>query len=481
MADEESSWLFDYVFEVLQSPTWEVPIATFVDEHCLVFDNEEENKLSHMELHQEFKELVERLLNTHLAEIGICEEDFFNVCDQAYKTKEAGSYAIQVIEKIMACGDFLTFKSIMVRRNKQLEFEAITQYLNDQQDGGICINGTKTISGSTEGKSSGHDEGDVEDIADEDHDLMLALKLSKISKTSLTMPEQHRLAELDKEQAEIEAAIALSLAMLDASDDNSNGGADAAESKTNELARNDSSTLASVKGLGGSSGLLPVDREALMRAESKCGEEVGRSNSGRKNLAPLEGGGSRRSSTSSLGSGGKQSVQQQRRMVEEFLLTKGPSNGQLDAGAGGATDYEVDQVEVARRAKHLKAQRELIMQRKRDERETKLREYERSKRMSSGKSKGGDEADNIPEINSRAMDQGQYLTYALARKMKSEMSVDGGTFSAGSGSGGARGVASSRVGVAPSADDTSNADSLNDRMRVVASIRREREDILRNV
>jgi hypothetical protein len=113
------------------------------------------------------------------------------------------------------------------------------------------------------------------------------------------------------------------------------------------------------------------------------------------------------------------------------------------------------------------------MQRKRDERDAKLREYEQNKKsnkMNKIRNGGGGagsadvDVDHIPEINSRAMDQGQYLTYALARKMKNDLVIDNGgtTFAGGSNGNRARGVGSSRVGVAPhGGDGTSTEVSLN--------------------
>lgn len=48
----EYDWLFDYVQSVFQAPTWELPIGSFIDENCIVFDNEDENKLAYTEVHQ---------------------------------------------------------------------------------------------------------------------------------------------------------------------------------------------------------------------------------------------------------------------------------------------------------------------------------------------------------------------------------------------------------------------------------------------
>lgn len=44
-------FLFEYVLEFLQSAKWTGPINTFVDENCIVFDAEEDHKLSFTQVH----------------------------------------------------------------------------------------------------------------------------------------------------------------------------------------------------------------------------------------------------------------------------------------------------------------------------------------------------------------------------------------------------------------------------------------------
>lgn len=49
---EDMDWLFDYVMTIFTSPTWEVPIMTFIDDHCVVFDDDEENKFEYTTIHR---------------------------------------------------------------------------------------------------------------------------------------------------------------------------------------------------------------------------------------------------------------------------------------------------------------------------------------------------------------------------------------------------------------------------------------------
>jgi hypothetical protein len=58
----------------LVSPIWKVTISEFLDEHCIVFDDEEENKFSYFDIHKKFKKMMENLVDGMLAEIGIVED-----------------------------------------------------------------------------------------------------------------------------------------------------------------------------------------------------------------------------------------------------------------------------------------------------------------------------------------------------------------------------------------------------------------------
>jgi hypothetical protein len=48
--------VLDSVTEFLKSPVWKNPIIDFIDDNCLVFDEEEENKLEYTEVHNVSKQ-----------------------------------------------------------------------------------------------------------------------------------------------------------------------------------------------------------------------------------------------------------------------------------------------------------------------------------------------------------------------------------------------------------------------------------------
>lgn len=50
--ETEYDWLFDYLYTVFKAPSWEGPLQSFIDEKCIVFDNDDENKLAYTEIHE---------------------------------------------------------------------------------------------------------------------------------------------------------------------------------------------------------------------------------------------------------------------------------------------------------------------------------------------------------------------------------------------------------------------------------------------
>lgn len=121
---DENDWIFDYVMNVFRSPAWEVPIMCFIDEHCASFDAEDENKFEYTELHQQFRDVVEVVLGDNLAEIGLTATDFADVCE---RSRGDGDMTMDVVNQILAMDDFVTFKKLMVKRNLELELEAIRE------------------------------------------------------------------------------------------------------------------------------------------------------------------------------------------------------------------------------------------------------------------------------------------------------------------------------------------------------------------
>uniref|UniRef100_A0A2K5F7W8 Cilia- and flagella-associated protein 36 n=1 Tax=Aotus nancymaae TaxID=37293 RepID=A0A2K5F7W8_AOTNA len=141
--EDEVEWVVDSIAGFLRGPDWSIPILDFVEQKCEVdckgecvitpgspqpvilvalFDDEEENKLTYTEIHQEYKELVEKLLESYLKEIGINEDQFQEACTSPL-AKTHTSQAI--LQPVLAAEDFTIFKAMMVQKNVEMQLQAI--------------------------------------------------------------------------------------------------------------------------------------------------------------------------------------------------------------------------------------------------------------------------------------------------------------------------------------------------------------------
>lgn len=121
--EQELAWVSDYVVAILKSPTWVAPISKFVDENCLTFEDVEENKLEHTLIHNAFKQLIDEMLVAHLAEMSISTELFTKFCERGLSgTNELHR---SLVEQLLSVEDFLVFKAMMVKRNADLNREVV--------------------------------------------------------------------------------------------------------------------------------------------------------------------------------------------------------------------------------------------------------------------------------------------------------------------------------------------------------------------
>ncbi len=127
-------WLYDYILQFLRSPGWRVPILSFIDEYCIVFDTEDENKFIYTEIHlvistQKFKDVIDTLLENLCQELNISPELFVKACNKGVKTPAHR----RIFEQVIACDNFLSFKKLMIKRNRELEAEALKMMQQEEE------------------------------------------------------------------------------------------------------------------------------------------------------------------------------------------------------------------------------------------------------------------------------------------------------------------------------------------------------------
>jgi hypothetical protein len=125
---ESYDWVFDYSLVFLESDKFDAAVMDFVDEKCDVFDSEDENKFIYSDIHQEFSQHIEALIESNLQEVGVTVEMFYESCERAGQARDINR---AVFERMLAMEDFNTFKRIMVKRNTELQLLAMQDAADD--------------------------------------------------------------------------------------------------------------------------------------------------------------------------------------------------------------------------------------------------------------------------------------------------------------------------------------------------------------
>lgn len=407
--NEEYDWIFDFVLQFLESDKFDAAIMDFVDEKCFVFDDEEENKLIYTEIHREFCEHVEALLSSNLSEVGITNEQFVESCEKARSGRDVNA---TVFERLVAMDDFQTFKKIMTKRNTELQleamksFQALTPFPTKSS-----ISPRSTKRSDEDGKSEDRAaSGDIASLLDPEE--LLALKEATIIdlrqfenlqeeelqellfQSLMEMELIHRQEEL--EHAELERALMLSLIaeeerlqslMIDAKsmpeDDHKEfASSEPAESKfadekqsfsVKESSENKDSKKTPKK-------LAPTAAPSSTLPDSLADIKPLKLKTELKPLPGIKASATPASTPMDLA----QDLMEKKKLAEQ-TIKKGFEQLQGQRKNEEDLKQKLDPAEIERRERHMKEQRDLLIAKKKAERERKVQiEEERKRKMAAG-------------------------------------------------------------------------------------------------
>lgn len=199
-------WFFDMIIGFLRSPRWKTPVMSFLDEHCIVFDSEEENKLEFTAIHQKFKKIVEDLLAELMAELGVTDQQFVEACEKAAQNPVHK----KIVDQIMAVDNFSAFKRLMIKRNNELTLQAEAM-MAQQTNPDAAANAQAPATGSDPTKEAAEREAAkaaykvAQELERQEEEEMIRRAIEESEKL-----EQHQKAQVDEEEEMIRQAILMS-------------------------------------------------------------------------------------------------------------------------------------------------------------------------------------------------------------------------------------------------------------------------------
>ncbi|XP_063883096.1 cilia- and flagella-associated protein 36-like [Scylla paramamosain] len=137
--DEEVGWVLDGILNLLRGPVWCVPILTFIEHKSVTFEpksedkeeeeaeegeeeEEEEGNEDHKGIHQEYKTLVDFLLQSFMDDLQVTPEQLEKACGMAAITTP---FQRSLLEQVWAADDYHTFRNMMIQKNIELQLQAL--------------------------------------------------------------------------------------------------------------------------------------------------------------------------------------------------------------------------------------------------------------------------------------------------------------------------------------------------------------------
>ncbi|XP_064464083.1 cilia- and flagella-associated protein 36-like [Ornithodoros turicata] len=231
-ADDETTWVFESLVGYLKGPAWNIPILTFIEQKSVVFEPDVESE-EYRKIHNEFKNLVDFMLGSHMEDMGITPEQFEKVCGKANRNVVA-KFHQGLFEQVWAADDYEIFKRMMTQKNIELQLQALE--ILAQRHGMLSeilqaphVNPdeiTEDKSDTEENSAQGDEETlmavvikkSIEEMAAEEEKDSMEKKMMEEA-IQATLAEKERLEEENNKEKELlDKALKLSLAEKDMTD-----------------------------------------------------------------------------------------------------------------------------------------------------------------------------------------------------------------------------------------------------------------------
>lgn len=187
IADE---WVVDSILNFVNCPVYRNDIEDFKETNCLNFRGQEENSHQDFLLHKAYVKLLEEKIDYLIALLDISEDQFLRASMIIYADRRYRNF----VEELFSAEDFLFFKKMMHKKNRQLERELrkfnlkATNNIKEDNDDEAELQYALELSKKM------YEENQLA-LAEEEKQLQLVLQASKLESMPKTDTVEQRITE----------------------------------------------------------------------------------------------------------------------------------------------------------------------------------------------------------------------------------------------------------------------------------------------
>ncbi|XP_062584327.1 cilia- and flagella-associated protein 36-like [Saccostrea cucullata] len=129
---KRDDWVYDELLCFLGNPFFQVPVLTFMESKCLIFDPSIEDSEEYKKVHQEYKAIIQKLLDAFIKDTGISHDQVIKAVQDMNRRKEIKEMFQSLFEQFFAAEDYTIFVRLMVQKNIELQQQALAMIMQMQ-------------------------------------------------------------------------------------------------------------------------------------------------------------------------------------------------------------------------------------------------------------------------------------------------------------------------------------------------------------
>ncbi|XP_061173239.1 cilia- and flagella-associated protein 36-like [Saccostrea echinata] len=129
---KRGDWVYDELLCFLGNPFFQVPVLTFMESKCLIFDPSIEDSEEYKKVYQEYKAVIQKLLDAFIKDTGISHDQVIKALQDMNKKKDIKEMFQSLFEQFFAAEDYGIFVRLMIQKNIELQQQALAMIMQMQ-------------------------------------------------------------------------------------------------------------------------------------------------------------------------------------------------------------------------------------------------------------------------------------------------------------------------------------------------------------
>ncbi|XP_069116099.1 cilia- and flagella-associated protein 36-like [Argopecten irradians] len=129
---KRSDWVYDQLLCFLGNPLFQIPVITYMEEHCLIFDMAVDICEEHHNIHKGYNKLVEKLLEGFIRDSKLTHDELIKALADMNAKPDLREIFQVLFEQILCTDQFDLFVQLMNQKNIELQQQALLLIMKRQ-------------------------------------------------------------------------------------------------------------------------------------------------------------------------------------------------------------------------------------------------------------------------------------------------------------------------------------------------------------